>query len=61
MRKQFKIKKRSCAFCKPHKVGWDNRWKSKEKERMIREEKEIYNYSNFYRKKTLQERRDNYA
>lgn len=30
MRKRFKIKKHSCGLCKPHKVGWDHRWKSKE-------------------------------
>ncbi|MEK7664167.1 MAG: hypothetical protein AAB340_01845 [Patescibacteria group bacterium] len=30
MRKRFKIKKHSCALCKPHKLGWDNRWKNKE-------------------------------
>lgn len=30
MRKQFKIKKRSCALCKPNKIGWAKRWKDKE-------------------------------
>lgn len=32
MRKQYKVKKRSCALCKPHKKGWDNRWKEDEKQ-----------------------------
>lgn len=32
MRKQYKIKKRSCALCKPHKMGWDKRWKPKERQ-----------------------------
>lgn len=26
MRKQFKIKRRCCALCKPHKRGWASRW-----------------------------------
>lgn len=30
MRKAYKRKHRSCALCKPHKVGWDKRWKPKE-------------------------------
>ncbi|MDP2967336.1 MAG: hypothetical protein Q8N87_02930 [bacterium] len=30
MRKRFKNKKRSCALCKPHKMGWVSRWKAKE-------------------------------
>ena len=30
MRKAYKRKRRSCAFCKPHKVGWEKRWKPKE-------------------------------
>jgi hypothetical protein len=30
MRKRGKLKKRSCALCKPHKMKWDNRWKHKE-------------------------------
>ena len=30
MRKRLKHKKRSCALCKPNKMGWDNRWKAKE-------------------------------
>jgi hypothetical protein len=40
MRKQLKKKKRSCALCKPHKVGWDNRWKVKEREAIKRFEKD---------------------
>ena len=26
MRKQYKNKKRSCKLCKPHKMGFENRW-----------------------------------
>ena len=44
MRKQYKNKKRSCAMCKPHKRKWDNRWKVKEKDEMIRFEKEALEY-----------------
>lgn len=32
MRKQFKNKARSCALCKPHKRGWDHRWKPRERQ-----------------------------
>lgn len=41
MRKQYKKKKRSCALCKPHKMGWDNRWKKKEREKRDLDEEEI--------------------
>ena len=30
MRKRLKIKKHSCALCKPHKTGHSNRWKIKD-------------------------------
>jgi len=30
MRKNYKRKRRSCSLCKPHKMGWDKRWKAKE-------------------------------
>ena len=30
MRKRFKIKKHSCALCKPNKMGGACRWKAKE-------------------------------
>lgn len=30
MRKRTKRKKKSCAMCKRHKMGWDNRWKPKQ-------------------------------
>jgi len=30
MRKRLKLKKRSCALCKPHKMHWATRWKPKE-------------------------------
>ena len=25
MRKKYKKKKRSCAMCKPHKMGWEDK------------------------------------
>lgn len=40
MRKMLKIKKHSCALCKPHKTGHQNRWKSKELAQMKIFEKE---------------------
>lgn len=39
MRKRFKQKKRGCALCKPHKLGWDNRWNAKEFTRLKEFEK----------------------
>jgi hypothetical protein len=30
-RKQFKLKRRSCALCKPNKVGWAPRFSEKER------------------------------
>ena len=41
MRKQFKWKLRSCALCKPYKMGWSNRWKSKDRARLKEAESEI--------------------
>jgi hypothetical protein len=35
MRKQFKIKRRSCALCKPHKHGWASRWKPRERQALL--------------------------
>ena len=40
MRKNYKRKRRSCALCKPHKVGWDKRWKPKEAARRMEMEHE---------------------
>ena len=40
MRKMFKLKKHSCALCKPHKTGHQNRWKSKDLEKIKIFEKE---------------------
>lgn len=40
MRKRLKKKKHSCGLCKPHKLGWMNRWKEKEFVRMKEFEKE---------------------
>ncbi len=33
MRKNYKQKRRSCALCKPQKVGWESRWTTKESAR----------------------------
>lgn len=41
MRKQYKRKLRCCALCKPHKAGWDRRWKPKERELMRAAEREV--------------------
>jgi len=30
MRKASKRKRRSCALCKPHKVGWADRWRPRD-------------------------------
>jgi hypothetical protein len=30
MRKSLKQKRKSCKMCKPHKMGWDVRWKPRE-------------------------------
>jgi len=40
MRKMFKIKSHSCALCKPHKTGYQNRWRAKDLEKMKIFEKE---------------------
>jgi hypothetical protein len=34
MRKVYKLKRHSCALCKPHKMGWAPRFK--EKDRFLR-------------------------
>lgn len=41
MRKMKKEKARSCALCKPHKMGWEMRWKHKDLEMIRRSEREI--------------------
>ena len=41
MRKRLKRKKRSCALCKPHKMGGENRWKPKELARLKEAESEV--------------------
>ena len=41
MRKRLKRKRRSCALCKPYKMGGENRWKPKELEVLKRAESEI--------------------
>lgn len=39
MRKRLKHKKHSCPMCKPHKMGWENRWSPKEDEDLRRFER----------------------
>jgi hypothetical protein len=39
VRKQLKRKKRSCALCKPYKMGWAKRWKPREAEKLKRFER----------------------
>ena len=41
MRKVYKRKRRSCALCKPHKMGWAKRWKAKEIGRLQAMEQEV--------------------
>jgi hypothetical protein len=41
MRKRLKRKRRSCALCKPYKMGGENRWKPKELAGLKRAESEI--------------------
>jgi hypothetical protein len=41
MRKRLKRKRRSCALCKPYKMGGENRWKPKEFARLKQTESEI--------------------
>jgi hypothetical protein len=41
MRKRLKKKRRSCALCKPHKMGKAVRWKAAEFDRLATDEKEI--------------------
>ena len=41
MRKQYKVKAASCPMCKGHKMGYENRWKPKERELMKLAEEEI--------------------
>ena len=40
MRKAYKRKRRSCALCQPHKVGWDTRWKAREAARRTQMERD---------------------
>jgi hypothetical protein len=40
MRKQLKIKRRSCNLCKPHKMGWARRWTSRDAAGLRRFERE---------------------
>jgi len=45
MRKGYKRKQRSCVLCKPHKVGWDLRWKAKEAARRLTIEHDCQQFS----------------
>jgi len=49
MRKRLKKKRKSCALCKPHKMGRANRWKRKDLELMERAEEDIRDYSDWRR------------
>lgn len=51
MRKNYKRKRRSCALCKPNKMGWESRWTAKEAARQKAMEEEC-------RRLTCQDRRD---
>jgi hypothetical protein len=42
MRKRFKLKVRSCGICKPHKRGWDHRWKAKDLQLVELAEREMH-------------------
>lgn len=44
MRKQFKKKKTCCALCNPHKRGWENRWRAKDRAKMAAAEKDMRHY-----------------
>jgi hypothetical protein len=41
MRKQYKIKHRSCGLCKPHKRGLAHRWKPHAQQAMREADKEM--------------------
>ncbi len=40
MRKRLKMKRRSCALCKPHNMGWERRWTSRDAADLRRFERE---------------------
>jgi hypothetical protein len=40
MRKRYERKRRRCVLCKPHKRGWDTRWKPKEAAKLKRFERD---------------------
>jgi hypothetical protein len=46
MRKQYKLKKRSCKMCKPHKMGWDKRWGFRDVVRMQAARQEVQDVEN---------------
>jgi hypothetical protein len=41
MGKVYKRKRRSCAVCKPHKVGWEPKRTGKQEERLKADEDEM--------------------
>ena len=50
MRKQYKLKKRSCPMCKPHKMGWEKRWGIRDMVRMASAQQEEQDVENEARK-----------
>lgn len=49
MRKRSKKKQHSCALCKPHKMGGDNRWKHKDEVRLREFERDKRKYERMSR------------
>jgi hypothetical protein len=41
MRKRYRIKRRSCGLCKPHKRGLANRWKPRDLARLRAAEADV--------------------
>jgi hypothetical protein len=41
MRKQYKVKHRSCGLCKPHKRGLTHRWRPHDQQAMREAEREM--------------------
>jgi hypothetical protein len=42
MRKRYKSKLQSCGLCKPHKRGWEHRWKGKDMQLVEDAEREMH-------------------
>lgn len=41
--KVYRQKRRSCAMCKPNKVGWEPMWRAQDFDKIKRMEKELRN------------------